>query len=157
MVEDAVSGAEFALAFQLWLLPACLPASSAGWIALLCCSLSPLFCERARKCLRLELFAGKFSLSFLFFSPLSGYPRFGLLSHISSLRLPSGHSGPVLTLGNAATPACSTPTCWWRMQASGLLLLWELQIGAVISGFYLFFPSQLYCPLRFQNSPQTRK
>ena len=25
-------------------------------------------------------------------------PRFGLLSHISSLRLSSGHSGPVLTL-----------------------------------------------------------
>ena len=29
-------------------------------------------------------------------------PQFGLLSQVSSLRLPSGHSGPVLTLSNAA-------------------------------------------------------
>ena len=29
-------------------------------------------------------------------------PQFGLLFHVSSLRLPSGHSGPVLTLSNAA-------------------------------------------------------
>ena len=36
-------------------------------LALLCYSLNPLFCEPARLCLRLELFAGKFSLS-LFFS-----------------------------------------------------------------------------------------
>ena len=38
-------------------------------LALLWYSLSPLFCERAQQCLRLELFMGKFSLSlFLFFS-----------------------------------------------------------------------------------------
>ena len=30
LVEDAISGAEIA-AFQLWLLPACFPASGGGW------------------------------------------------------------------------------------------------------------------------------
>ena len=38
---------------------------------------------------------GKFSLSL-------AIPQFGLLSHVSSLRLSSGHSGPVLTLRNKA-------------------------------------------------------
>ena len=73
-------------------------------LALLWYSLSPLFCEWAWQYLRLELFVGKFSLSlFFFFFPLSlAIPQFGLLSDLSSLRLSSGHSGPVLTLSNAA-------------------------------------------------------
>ena len=49
LVEDATSGAEIA-PFQLWLSPACLPASGGdgpvrSWLALLWYSLSPLFCE----------------------------------------------------------------------------------------------------------------
>ena len=49
-------------------------------------------------------------------------------------------------------PPCSAPTCWWWMQVLGVA------IRLVICGFYLFiyFSSQLCCPLRFQNSPQTR-
>ena len=83
--------------------PASLPPAGDGpvrcQLALLWYLLSPLFSERGRQCLRLELFMGKFSLSFLFFffffSSLSlAIPQFGLLSHISSLRLPSRHSGP---------------------------------------------------------------
>ena len=35
-------------------------------------------------------------------------PQFKLLSLVSSLQLPSGHSGPVLTLSNAT---CSSPYC----------------------------------------------
>ena len=55
-------------------------------------------------------------------------------------------------------PPCSAPICWWRTWASGLLLHWDLWLGAVICGFYLFiFSSQLCCPLRFQNSPQTHR
>ena len=36
-------------------------------------------------------------------------PQSGLLSQVSSLRLPSGHSGPVLTLSNAAGASLSGP------------------------------------------------
>ena len=35
-------------------------------------------------------------------------PQSGLLSQVSSLRLPSGHSGPVLTLSNAAQASLSS-------------------------------------------------
>ena len=31
-------------------------------------------------------------------------------------------------------PPCSAPACWWWMRASGLLLRWELQLGAVFYG-----------------------
>ena len=53
------------------------------------------------------------------------------------------------------TPPCSAPARWWQMRTSGLLLCWELQLGTYSVGF--FFSSQLCCPLRFQNSPQTRR
>ena len=64
-------------------------------LALLWCLLNPLFCERARLCLR--AFHGKV-LSLSFFLLSLAIPQFGLLSHISSFRLSSGHSGQVLTL-----------------------------------------------------------
>ena len=60
-----------------------------------------------RKVLSLSL-----SLS-LFFVSLAN-PKFGLLSQVSSLRLSSGHSGPVLTLSMYPPPPCSAPTCWWQ-------------------------------------------
>ena len=54
------------------------------------------------------------------------------------------------------TPPCpDPPRCWW-IPASGLLLCWQLRLGACSVGFFFFFSSQLCCPLRFQNSPQTR-
>jgi len=37
-------------------------------------------------------------------------PQSGLLAHVSSLRLPSGHSGLVLTLSNAARASLPTTT-----------------------------------------------
>ena len=87
LVEDAVSGAEFSpclLALAVVCLPLCLwqgerPVHS--WLALLWCSLSPLFCEWAQQCLRLELVPGKFSLSLILFSLSLAIPHFGLLSH----------------------------------------------------------------------------
>ena len=108
----------------------------------------------AKLFLRLELFAGKFFLSFfLFFSSLS-IPWFGLLSHISSLRLPSGHSGLVLTLSNAAAPLRSAPACWWWMRVSGGTSPLGVAVRHVICGFYLFiFSSWLCCPPRFENFP----
>ena len=80
-------------------------------LALLWYFLSPLFCEQVQQCLRLGLFVGKFSLSlyFFFFSLSLAIPRFVLLSHVSSLRLPSGHSGLVLTLSNAAHASLLSP------------------------------------------------
>ena len=60
-----------------------------------------------------------------------------MLSHVSSLRLPTGHSGPVLTLSNAAR-----------------LLVVDVSVGAtfplgvavrhVICGFYLFIYLFIY-------------
>ena len=105
-------------------------------------------------CLWIELFIGKFSLS-LFFSSLAT-PQFGLLHHLNSLRLSSGHSGLGLTLNMQPTPFCSAHASWWQMRASGLLLRWELRLGAY-SVFFSFFPPsfRLCCSLRFQNSPRT--
>ena len=52
---------------------------------------SPLFCERSWRCLRLGLFVflwGNYPTVWF------AIPQSGLLSQVSSLRLPSGHSGP---------------------------------------------------------------
>ena len=66
-------------------------------------------------------------------------PQFKLLSQVSSLRLPSGHSGLVLTLSNAA---CSSPfrphllvvdVGFWGYFSTGSCF------RHVICGFYLFF------------------
>ena len=84
-------------------------------------------------------------------------PQFNLVTHKSSLRLPSGHSGPVLTLSNAAH---SAPFCPHLLVAD--VGVWDtfllgVAFRHIISGFYLFFPSQLGCPPRFKNFPQTHQ
>ena len=93
----------------------------------------------------------------LIFSLPFAVPQFKLVTHKSSLRLPSGHSGPVLTLSNAA---CSSPFRPYLLVADasvwGTFLL-GVAFRNVICGFYLFSPSQLCCPLRFKNLPQTRQ
>ena len=95
------------LAFRLWLSHTCLSAlgelgeegSVCNWLALLWCSLNPLFCDWARLHIRAFCtFAGKFP--FFLPPPPLVIPQFGLLSHISSLRLSSGYLAPVLTLSN---------------------------------------------------------
>ena len=114
-------------------------------------SLNPLFCEWPG--CELEPFAGKFS----FFFSLS-IPDFLLLSHISSLRLSSGHLGRVLTLSMQPATPCSACTRWLWIWVSGLLLCWELWLGAYSVGFFVFCLSSRLCwPLRFQNSPQTHR
>ena len=85
---------------------------------------------------------GKFSLSllslFYFFFPSLAIPRFGFLSHVSSLRLPLGHSGLVLTLSNAACTSLFSPhllvvdTSVWAISLLGI------GVRHVICGFYLF-------------------
>ena len=131
LLEDAVSGAKIAPcppALAVTPLPFCLQRVEElvrSQLAVLWYSLNPLFCEQAR--LHITAFPGKV-LSFFFFSP--AISQFGLLSHVSSLRLSSGHSGLVLTLDMQPMPPCSAPTHCWQMRASGLLLHWELQLGA---------------------------
>ena len=110
-------GLRLSLAFWLWLLHACLSASSGGegqvcsQLALLWYSLNPLFCELAR--LRVRAFRRKvLSLSlFIFFFFHLEIPLFGLLLHVCSLRLSSGHSGPGLPLrtNDAACGFLSSP------------------------------------------------
>ena len=53
------------------------------------------------------------------------------------------------------TPPCSGPAHWWWMGVSGLLLLAVAVRHAFCGLLLFFFFSQLYCPLRFQNSPKT--
>ena len=131
-----------------WRPPAFLPLAGDGpvhsWLAFLWSLLSPLFCEQAQQYFRLELFVGKFSLFplfFFFFSLSLGLPRFGLLSHVSSLRFPSGHSGLVLTLSNTAHTSPFSPhllvvdTSVWATSPLGVA------VRHIIYGVYLFiFP-----------------
>ena len=86
-------------------------------------------------------------------------PQSELLSQASSLRLPSGHSGRVLILSNAARSSLSLPHLQvgdanvWAVASLGVA------VRHVICGFQLFiyFSSQLFCPLKFQGSPQTHQ
>ena len=52
----------------------------------------------------------------------------------------------------------SAPACWWWMQASGILLWWELPSGQLQAGnlwvLFIYFSSQLCCPARFKNFPR---
>ena len=119
-------GPRLPLAFRLCYLPPALclwqgEGLICSRLALLCYSLHPLLCERAGLCLR--AFPGKV-LSLSLFS-LWLFPQFGLLSHISSLRLSSGHSGPVLTLCMQPAPPCSAPAHCWQMRVSSLPLCLE--------------------------------
>ena len=75
----------------------CLSLAGDGPVCSRLALLTPLFCEKAWQCLTLGLFTGV------------AIPGSGLLSQVSSLRLPSGHSGPVLTLNNAARTSLPSP------------------------------------------------
>ena len=98
------------------------------------------------QCFRLQFFSGKFSLSlFPFFLSLA-IPWFGLLSQVNSLRLSSGHSGPVLTLSNAARTSLFSPHLlvvdvnFWATSPLGVA------VRHLICGFCLlifFFPVML--------------
>ena len=107
--------------------------------------LRPLFCEWPATC------SGRliFSLSF-------AVPQFKLVSHKSSLRLPSGHSGPVLTLSNAARSSPYRPHLLVANAGVWGTFLLRVAFMHVICGFYLF-SSQLGCPPRFENFPLTRQ
>ena len=95
LVEDAVSGAEI-VPLLLWLSLACLSTSGGRWAGLPLALSLLVFAQSfvlwaGQQCIRLQLFEGKLSPSLsLFFSLSLAIPHFGLLCHISSLRLSSG-------------------------------------------------------------------
>ena len=86
-------------------------------------------------------------------------PQSGLLAQVSSLRLPSGHSGWVLTLSNAAHTSLSSPHL--LVADAGICtasLLGELPLAPnlwVLIIYLFFLPVML--PLCFQGLPQTQQ
>ena len=126
-----MSGAEPAPAFRLWR-PACL--SALFWHSLI---LSILCSVSAPGCALERLWESSLALSFFFPSP--AIPQFGLLSHTNSLRLSSGHSGPVLTLSNAARASLISPRSFpvdasvWVTSPLGVVIRY------VICGLFFFF------------------
>ena len=92
-------------------------------------SVLPLLCERAHSV-----------FGWLIFSLSLAIPQFKLMSHVSSLRLPSGHSGLVLTLSNAA---CSSPFRPHLLVGDGgiwVTFMLGVAFRHVICGFYFMFP-----------------
>ena len=92
----------------------------------------------------------------LIFSLSFAVPQFKLVSHKSSLRLPSAHSGPVLTLSKAARSSPYRPHLLVANAGVWSTFLLGVAFMHVICGFYLF-SSQLGCPPRFENFPLTRQ
>ena len=88
----------------------------------------PLFCEWPAVC------SGR-----LIFSLSLAIPQFKLLSHVSSLRLLSGPSGPVLTLSNAACASPFSPDLLVVDVSIWGTFLLGVAFRHVICGFYLFF------------------
>ena len=118
LVGDAFSGAEFAPFASLCLLPLAGDGRVHRRLALLWdCSVLPLFCEWPAVC------SGRltFSLSLVI-------PQFKLPSHVSSLRLPSRHSGLVLALSNAARSSITTPFLGWVSVPSSFVSLFIFYI-----------------------------
>ena len=147
VVGDDIFGAEFAPFLSPHLLPpAGLGRSTAGWLLWTCSD--PLFCKRPAVCSCWLIFSLSFAI-----------PQFKLLSHKSSLRLPSGHSGPVLTLSNAAgsSPFHShLPVVDAGIWGTFLL---GVAFRHVICGFYLFsLPVRLPSEIRkLPPDPPVRK
>ena len=124
---------------SLWGCNCPLPALAAcHWRGMVCRRLvlfSPLFCVWVWWCL------GAFRVVAI--------PQSGLLAQVSSLRLPSGHSGPVLTLSNAARTSLPSP-CLLVTNAGicAASLLGELPLGTYSVGFnYLFIFPPFYVAL----------
>ena len=111
-----------------------------SWRALLWTCSVPLFCERPAVC------SGR-----LIFSLSLAIPQLKLVTHKSSLRLSSGHSGPVLILSNAAHSSLFCPHLLVADASVWDTFLLGVAFRHVICGCYLLFPSQSGCPPRFKD------
>ena len=74
----------------------------------------------------------------LIFSLSFAIPQFKLLSHVGSLRLPSGHSGLVFTLSNASLSSPFRPLLLVADAGVWGAFLLGVAFRHVICGFYLF-------------------
>ena len=85
-------------------------------------------------------------------------PQSDLLSQVSSLRLPSGHSGPVLTLRNAACIFLPSPHLLVAGAGiCGASPLRELPLVLLSVGFnYLFIFHLCYFALCWEELPHAR-
>ena len=135
-------------------MPASLPLGAGegpvcSWLAVLWYLLNPLFLEWAK--LHVRVFCRKVLSLFLFFLffffPLSlAIPQFGLLSHVSSLRLSSEHSGLVLTLSTDYAAHTSLSSPHWLVAdvsicATSLLAVVVRHVFCfVLFFFFSFFP-----------------
>ena len=154
LVEGAVSGAEIAAASCLPALAvACLPVclQQGGvymqpallWYSSILCSASALGCM-------LEPFTGKFFFFFSFSISLSlEIPRFGLLYHVSSLRLFSGHLSLVLTLRSDDAACTSLPRPCSLVTVVSFWANSPLEVVVRHIFCVFFFFSWLCFPLRF--------
>ena len=148
-------GPRFPLTFWLWLLPTCLSASNVGKgqsAASNICS-SPLvfaqsFVLSAGQAVPQSFLQKSYlSLSLFFFSSLA-IPQFGLLSHVNSLRMSSGHLGPVPTL--CMQPPLAAGGCKWPGYLS------TGSCGLVHNLWVLFFSPPSYVALRDSETPHRR-
>ena len=129
-----IEGLSLPLAFWLWLSPTCLSAPGGRWASLLPAS-SPLVLAQSFAHFLWESSLSLFlSVSSFSFSLSLAIPQFVFLSQISSLRLPSGHSGKVLTLSNAARASPFSP----RLLVV-IVSIWATSLlGVVIRRVYLW-------------------
>ena len=149
------------LVFQLWLSHVCLSISirkglyssrlALLWYSLVCAQSFVLWsCQGPLWCIR------AFCRKDFFFVPLET-PQFGFLSCISSLRLSSGHSGPVLTLrtDDAAHASLPSPHSLVANASTWATSLLGVVVRQVFCCFFFFFFSPSYIsPWRFHNSRQ---
>ena len=150
-------GPRLPLAFRLWLSPACLSASGRrmGWSApgLLSSGIHSILCSVSGPGCASELFAGKFSLSLSFFSFSLTISQFGLLYHVSSLRLSSMHSNPVVTPKQAAHASRFIPSSLladasiWATSLPGVVL------GCMICVCGVFFSLPVMLPFEIPKLP----
>ena len=82
-------------------------------------------------------------------------PQSGLLSHVSSLRLPLRHSGLVLTLSNATHSSLFSPCLLVANPSVWGTYLLGVAFRRVICGFYLFiFPPSYVALQDSKTSPR---
>ena len=158
------------LAFWLRLSPACLSASGGGrgqsTASYISSGIRSVLCSVSGSGCALEVFMGNFSLSLFFFS--LWLSQFRLLSHVV-LRLSSKLPQIVLRAFRPgpypkhATHAFLFSPCSlvadmsiWATSPLGVVVRHVLCVCVCVC-VCVFFPSQLCSPLRFQNSPQTRR
>ena len=128
-------------------LPALAACHQRGMVCSRLALFSPLFCAWAWWCLRLGLV---FHVVVI--------PQSGLLAQVSSLRLPLGHSGLVLTLSNAAHASLSSPRLLVAGAGICALLCWgSYHLAHNLWVLIIYFSSLLCCLLCFQGSPQTQQ